>query len=167
MDILPSHGFGTKWGWFSFFCGTQKETFWTIFWTLFLCNYNEWDFEDLKRLQKQLKSGLYELYTMFQVFWSHMRALCEEQTEIKTIFTDNLPLQWTVIHFDLISEPVSWSLGQMSIFKELNCVFCTQGYYMTSEVYEYSMQARWTSSVMHLWCFLTILLLDKLTYFHC
>ncbi len=73
----------------------------------------------LKRVQKQLKSGSYELYTMFQVFWSHMRALCEEQTEIKTIFTDNLPLQWTVILCDLISEPVSWSLGQISVFKEL------------------------------------------------
>ncbi len=120
----------------------------------------------LKRVQKQLKSGLYELYTMFQVFWCHMRALCEEQTEIKTIFTDNLPLQWTVILCDLISEPVSWSLGQISVFKELNCVFCTQGYYMTSEVYEYSVEVRWAISVMHLWCFFTILLLDKLIYFH-
>ncbi len=87
----------------------------------------------LKMVQKQLKSGSYELYTVSSLLKSYESFVWGTDN-----LTDNLPLQWTVILCDLISEPVSWSLGQISVFKELNCVFCTQGLLHDSEVYEYS-----------------------------
>lgn len=67
--------------WFSFICGTQKGNFEEHNGYFFPCNYNEYELllssfdKGLKGTIKDSKSGPYNSYTIFQVFWSFVRGI--------------------------------------------------------------------------------------------